>query len=78
MIALTKLKILKYILTNKYLKITWTHFGAIRGKDNNATARQFEAAFKKRLIHTEISGNITDAEKLKFFTCRAKDYKQYS
>nr|CAI5835659.1 unnamed protein product [Callosobruchus analis] len=54
---------LKYVLTNK---LSQDHlelfFGAIRGKggsNNNPTARQFEAAYKHLLIHTEVKGPIT-------------------
>lgn len=68
---------LKYILTNKFSQDHLElFFGAIRGKggfNNNPTARQFEGAYKRLLIHTEISGpetgNITHAEKLKILTC---------
>lgn len=70
-------KQLKYILTNK---ISQDHlelfFGAIRSKggyNNNPTARQFESAYKRLLIHTEVtgpqSGNITNPENLLILTC---------
>lgn len=55
--------VLKYILT---YKISQDHlelfFGAIRsrgGYNNNPTARQFEAAFKRLLVHSQISGPDT-------------------
>lgn len=71
------LQVLKYVLTNKFSQDHLElFFGAIRGKggfNNNPTARQFEGAYKRLLIHTEITGpdtgNITHGEKLKILTC---------
>lgn len=68
---------LKYILTNK---LSQDHlelfFGAIRGKggfNNNPTARQFEAAYKRLLVHTEITGpntgNISVSENFSILSC---------
>lgn len=70
-------KKLKYILT---YKLSQDHlelfFGAIRSKggyNNNPTARQFEAAFKRLLVHSEITapktGNTVDLEKISILTC---------
>ncbi|VEN47124.1 unnamed protein product [Callosobruchus maculatus] len=68
---------LKYVLTNK---LSQDHlelfFGAIRSKggfNNNPSARQFEAAYKRLLVHTEIggpsSGNISLNENLPILSC---------
>lgn len=53
-------------------------FGNIRshgGANNNPTARQFKAAYKKILVHTELkdfgSGNCTELEKISFLNCSA-------
>lgn len=67
---------LKYLLT---YKISQDHlelfFSAIRmrgGFNNNPTARQFETAYKRLLIHTEIkeatTGNVMNLEDLKILT----------
>ncbi|CAH2003260.1 unnamed protein product [Acanthoscelides obtectus] len=72
-----KLKYMKYILTNK---LSQDHlelfFGAIRGKggfNNSPSARHFEAAYKRLLVHTEISGpstgNISHSENLTILSC---------
>ncbi|VEN44792.1 unnamed protein product [Callosobruchus maculatus] len=68
---------LKYILTNK---LSQDHlelfFGAIRGKggfNNNPSARHFESAYKRLLIHTEVTGpktgNITVSDRLTILSC---------
>ncbi|CAH1994072.1 unnamed protein product [Acanthoscelides obtectus] len=68
---------LKFILTNK---LSQDHlelfFGAIRGKggyNNNPSARHFEAAYKRLLVHTEItgpsSGNISDGNSVTILSC---------
>lgn len=70
-------QVLKYILTNK---LSQDHlelfFGAIRAKggfNNNPTARQFEAAYKRLLVHTEITGpvtgNVSVLENLSILSC---------
>nr|CAI5846405.1 unnamed protein product [Callosobruchus analis] len=70
-------KRLNFILTNKlsqyHLEL---FFGAIRGKggfNNNPSARYFEAAYKRLLVHTEITGpttgNITISERLTILSC---------
>lgn len=70
-------KKLKYILTHK---LSQDHlelfFGAIRGKggfNNNPTARQFEAAYKRLLVHTEITGpntgNTLNLDNITILTC---------
>nr|CAI5838984.1 unnamed protein product [Callosobruchus analis] len=50
----------KYILTNKFSQDHLEQFfGAIRAKggfNNNPSARHFEAAYKRLLIHTEVTG----------------------
>lgn len=69
-----KLKyILSYKLSQDHLEL---FFGAIRSKgghNNNPTARQFEAAYKRLLVHTEISGpetgNAVNLEKITILTC---------
>nr|CAH7721060.1 unnamed protein product [Callosobruchus chinensis] len=68
---------LKYILTNK---LSQDHlelfFGAIRGKggfNNNPSVRHFESAYKRLLIHTEVTGprtgNITVDDRLTILSC---------
>lgn len=65
-------QLLKYILT---YKLSQDHlelfFGAVRSKgghNNNPTARQFEAAYKRLLVHSEIrapkTGNAIDLESI--------------
>lgn len=69
--------VLKYILT---YKLSQDHlelfFGAIRsrgGYNNNPTARQFEAAYKRLLVHSQISGpdtgNAVNLENITILTC---------
>lgn len=73
----TEKKLLKYILT---YKLSQDHlelfFGAIRSKggyNNNPTARQFEAAYKRLLVKSEISGpdsgNAVNLEQMTILTC---------
>ncbi|CAH2020267.1 unnamed protein product [Acanthoscelides obtectus] len=67
---------LKYILTNKFSQDHLEHFfGAIRAKggfNNYPSARHFEAAYKRLLIHTEVtgpeSGNVSIKD-LTILTC---------
>nr|CAI5861989.1 unnamed protein product [Callosobruchus analis] len=68
---------LKFILTNKLSQESRSRIilSAIRsrgGFNNNPAARQFEAAYKRLLVHTEIvgpgSGTITHAESLSILT----------
>lgn len=68
--------LLKYLLT---YKISQDHlelfFGAIRSKgghNNNPTSRQFEAAYKRLIIHTElvsVKGNVSELEKIFILSC---------
>lgn len=68
---------LKYLLTYKlsqdHLEI---FFGAVRSKggfNNNPTARQFEAAYKRLIVHNEISGpetgNAIDFDRISILSC---------
>lgn len=68
---------LKYIAT---YRLSQDHlelfFGAIRSKggfNNNPTARQFQAAYKRLLVHTQISGskaaNIADFDNITILNC---------
>lgn len=70
-------KPLKYLLT---YKLSQDHlelfFGAIRSKgghNNNPTARQFEAAYKRLIVHLELvasqTGNVQDLESIPILTC---------
>lgn len=72
-----KKKILQYVLT---YKLSQDHlelfFGAVRSKggfNNNPTARQFEAAYKRLLVHSEIrapkTGNAIDLDSINILTC---------
>nr|CAH7719660.1 unnamed protein product [Callosobruchus chinensis] len=70
-------KRLKYILTNKFSQDHLEQFfGAIRAKggfNNNPSVRHFEAAYKRLLIHTEVtgpdSGNVSINDQLSILTC---------
>lgn len=77
-------KLLKYILT---YKLSQDHlelfFGAIRsrgGHNNNPTARQFEAAYKRILVHNQITGpktgNATNLTNISILTCSNKITRQ--
>ncbi|KAM7281981.1 hypothetical protein ISCGN_002139 [Ixodes scapularis] len=59
--ALVATKILKYLLTHKMSQDHLeTFFGCVRGKgghNNNPTACQFRAAYKRLLFHTEITSS---------------------
>lgn len=72
--------LLKYILT---YKISQDHlelfFGAIRshgGYNNNPTARQFKASYKRLLVHTEIKagnrGNAVNLEAIPILHCTSR------
>lgn len=65
--------ILTYKLSQDHLEL---FFGTVRSKggyNNNPTARQFEATYKRLLIHSEISGpntgNALNLEHLTILTC---------
>lgn len=70
-------KMLKYLLT---YKLSQDHlelfFGCVRSKggyNNNPTARQFEAAYKRLIVHSQISatdtGNAINLESISILTC---------
>lgn len=88
MICIESLKSLYqiYIVETKYIsfiltyKISQDHlelfFGAIRSKggyNNNPTVRQYQAAYKQLLVHTQIcapnTGNTINLEEITILTC---------
>lgn len=68
--------LMKYLLT---YKVSQDHlelfFGAIRSKgghNNNPTARQFEVAYKRLIVHTElvsIKGNVSELDQIFILSC---------